>query len=289
MNNEQVAHLWANKSRSAAKGSSFYFDGDTIYSYGPHFPIARHYKGIVLYTSRTYSVTTAKHKGIVCSAMSHLPSFMVDDVTKDPSGADVKAYAERLKLQAMVLSRPRDPQFRIEHLQRITDEANKFCSTFGFKTRFQMPDEVTLEALREKSKQAQAKKAKQTAERNARIERENAEAITEWIAGRRAMLPYTVQTVYLRARHAACESINGNEPDGLIMETSRGARVPLADAQRAFRFVMLKREKGWRRNGETFPVGEFQLEAVNEQGVVAGCHRVAWAEIERFAKTQNWI
>jgi len=289
MNNEQVAHLWANKSRSAAKGSSFYFDGDTIYSYGAHFPIARHYKGVVLYTSRTYSVTTAKHKGIVCSAMSHLESFMVDDVTKDPSGADVKGYTERLKLQATILSRSRDPQFHIENLQRITDEANKFCSTFGFKTRFQMPDEVTLEALREKSKQAQAKKAKQTAERNARIEREKVEAITEWISGKRSMIPYTVQTVYLRARHAACESINGNEPDGFIMETSRGARVPLADAQRAFRFVMLKREKGWRRNGETFPVGEFQLEAVNEQGVIAGCHRVAWAEIERFAKTQNWI
>lgn len=53
--------------------------------------------------------------------------------------------------------------------------------------------------------------------------------------------------------------------------------------------VTAMREKGWHRNGETFKVGNFQLDAVNAQGVVAGCHTILWDEIERFARTQGWV
>lgn len=31
-----------------------------------------------------------------------------------------------------------------------------------------------------------------------------------------------------------------------------------------------------------------QLDAVNEFGIVAGCHRVSWAEADRFAMAQGW-
>ena len=41
---DMVAHLWAHKSQDFARnpGHNFYFHGDTIYSYGSHFPVARH-------------------------------------------------------------------------------------------------------------------------------------------------------------------------------------------------------------------------------------------------------
>lgn len=73
------------------------------------------------------------------------------------------------------------------------------------------------------------------------------------------------------------------------METSKGARVPLADAERTFRFANSLRAKGWHRNGETHNIGNYQIDAINEFGVVAGCHRVSWDEIDRFAKSQNWV
>lgn len=34
MNNSMVAHLWANESKESANGSNFYFEGESIYSYG---------------------------------------------------------------------------------------------------------------------------------------------------------------------------------------------------------------------------------------------------------------
>lgn len=85
------------------------------------------------------------------------------------------------------------------------------------------------------------------------------------------------------------------EGDGLPgesaeMVTSRGARVPLADAERAYRFAQAVRNRaeGWHKNGETCPVGMYQLDAVNASGIVAGCHRVSWEEVDRFAVSQGW-
>jgi len=71
MNNQQVAHLWANQSKGSAKGSNFYFEGDTIYSYGSHFPIAKIYGNTILFTTKNYSSTTAKHKSYTTRAIDH--------------------------------------------------------------------------------------------------------------------------------------------------------------------------------------------------------------------------
>lgn len=99
--------------------------------------------------------------------------------------------------------------------------------------------------------------------------------INAWLAGNRASLPNNVPTM-LR--------VEGSE-----VVTSRGARVPRTEARLAFKFAMSKRSTGWHRNGEQFKVGMYHLDAVNENGLVAGCHRISWQELERFGKLQGWM
>lgn len=41
MNNSMVAHLWANEMKEFANGSNFYFEDESIYSYGRHFEVGR--------------------------------------------------------------------------------------------------------------------------------------------------------------------------------------------------------------------------------------------------------
>ena len=41
MNNSMVAHLWANEKKESARGSNFFFEGRSIYSYGYHFEVGR--------------------------------------------------------------------------------------------------------------------------------------------------------------------------------------------------------------------------------------------------------
>jgi len=286
MNNQEVAHLWANQSRERAKGSSFYFEGDTIYSYGSHFPIARHYKGVILFTTKDYSRTTARHKSETLSACSHKTVFQVVNPASDPSGADVKNYAGQIADLSTKAARARTSDFVLKMLQSEVDEANSFCERFGFKTRFTMPDNI--DELKAKARASAERERKQKAAADAKFEREAQEVIAQWKSGElTGSLSHRIEKVYLRALAVLDDSL----PLGgsMNMETSKGARVALSEAERAFRFCIIARARGWHRNGDQFKVGDYQLDAVNEQGVVAGCHRIGWDEIERFAKTQGWL
>src|SRR5579872_324467 len=93
---DEIAHLWAHsKTQDDARnpGGNFYFSGDTIYSYGSHFPIARHVtneqgQAAILFTNQTYSNTTAKHIGQVRRAIPHgVPVFEVHN----PAQHDLKS------------------------------------------------------------------------------------------------------------------------------------------------------------------------------------------------------
>ncbi len=234
---------------------------------------------MILFTSKSYSVTTAKHKGIVLRACSHLTIFTVANPLSDPSGNDVKDYKHEVEFMATKAAKARKPAQDLEALERSVAEANLFCETFGFKTRFQMPD--NLDELKAKAKASAEREGKARAAKLAKFEAECAETVQQWLDNQAVSIPYQYGKVLLRVKPSS---------DGpLSMETSKGATVPLDEAEKAFRFAMIQRKRGWHKNGEQFKVGDYHLDAVNEQGVIAGCHRITWEEIERFAKAQNWI
>lgn len=112
----QLAHVWAQQVQEygSSSNSRFYFQGDTIYSYGSHFPIARfvkkadalgEYPGIVFFTTREYSVTTSGHKHLVRGALRGLNVLIVEleRVTISPADAlaalwhDVRKLADEHK------------------------------------------------------------------------------------------------------------------------------------------------------------------------------------------------
>lgn len=79
--NAMVAHVWAQRTNSSGRSSNgnFYFEGDTIYSYGSHFPIARFVEGefegkqLVLFNPESRSVSTSGHQRYVQDALRGLP------------------------------------------------------------------------------------------------------------------------------------------------------------------------------------------------------------------------
>ena len=69
-NHSEVSHYWANKIQPQGKACNMFFEGDIIYSYGYHFPMAKHINdNLILFTSKGYSVSTSKHLGITRSAI----------------------------------------------------------------------------------------------------------------------------------------------------------------------------------------------------------------------------
>jgi hypothetical protein len=276
-----VAHLWAHKSQDSARTprGNFYFSGDTISSYGSHFPIARHItrkgENAVLFTTRGYSSTTAGHKSTVAGACSHLTTFHVDDVNsadREPG----KQFAEYRKqyvetARRYVKSRQNKP-YVLESLRRLVNEANDFARFFALRSRLSLPD--NLETMTEECK-AIEKREKQRKQREAtKRQREAQERLQKWIDGQIDYCPSDCgQSIRLR--------IARNE-----LQTSRGARIPLAHAVKAFRILKRLHDKGqaYQRNGHTIHLGQFALDSLDTEGnVTAGCHTVAWEEIARVA------
>lgn len=288
VNSDQVAHLWANKTQSEARNpnSSIYFNGDTIYSYGSHFPIARHIerkgKSAVAFTTRDYSVTTSSHKSTVASAARHLTVFTVSDVESDRADtikANLADYKARITSELLKAKRARNrAKWHLQSAETLINEGNQYAQFYGYKAQFAQPEDWQAQVQKaEASARAENECKRKQAETQ---RRERLEALEQWKQGASVGYRFYDLPVSLRV-------IGDN--DNREMETSLGARVPLAEAEKAFRFAWIQRARGWHRNGEQFTVGHYNLDAVNEQGVIAGCHRVAWPEIERFAKAQDWI
>lgn len=103
--NQQIAQAFANGATSGKSGNMF-IDGDTIYSYGYHFPIATRLRdGLYLFNNIGYSNTTAKHKNHVSAAISGKKIITRHDHDGSNWGrTSLKidtAYLEELKAEAL--------------------------------------------------------------------------------------------------------------------------------------------------------------------------------------------
>lgn len=320
----QVAHLWANRSQPSARNGNrtVYFNGDTIYSYGGHFPMATWahkpgYGDVVLLNTNSYSISTSRHQRYVRQALA-------DDVkivpVKDPLGTgernlagavkDAEAAFKKLKLGRgewlirdykrqteivakvadwYVLPMPTLPVVTAEMRAKIMERQAADVGRAERKRR--------SEALRERSVMlGVAKAAGFVPPENFNVENDVAwEAVrdqiyffnkawhkrsieekrADWQAGLSVALPWEAQKpVMLRAIKSR-------------VETSQGATFPLADGIKAVAFIRSVKANGksWHRNGETLPVGGFQVDHIDSEGnVKAGCHDIANSEIERLAK-----
>src|SRR6267154_4925390 len=125
----EIPHLWAHKVQENARNAhgNLYFDGETIYSYGSHFPIARHVvnnptkknpKPAVLFTTPSYSVTTSGHISAVRSAIpKDVPVFHVYSPDSRPKES-LEGYVKSIELTARAASERKMETTRNEDVQR---------------------------------------------------------------------------------------------------------------------------------------------------------------------------
>jgi len=112
-----------------------------------------------------------------------------------------------------------------------------------------------------------------------RTARRRADLVSKWRAGGGlSTLPYDAPTL-LRRRDD-------------IVQTSRGAEVPLRDARRLYALVNSCRARGvaWAPSGlRQVQIGGFTVSNIGADGTLtAGCHVIPWEEIARFATSQGW-
>ena len=275
---DMVAHLWANQSQESARNvcGNFYFAGDTIYSYGSHFPIARFAehrgKKCVLMTTRTYSTTTSRHIQLARGASRNHTTFYVPDVMELNHKANLKHFAAKIIEDAKKAKRARlHKGYLLSDLEAYVGKCNQYAEFFGLKTRFTMPTDLDLAAEREKAKAAAAIEDRRKQRKLEEDLKKATELLDQWKLGD-SVATYTLwplQDTYLRVKDD-------------VLETSRGAEVPLKHAIRIL--PLIRSGQPYQRNGHTEHVGHFALDSIDAEGNVSiGCHFVKRAEIERIA------
>ena len=281
--NQDISHAWFHQTEGTeGRANSMFFEGDIIYSYGRHFPIARArvLPGVTLFTTDGYSISTAKHINHVRQAIPGTETvFTVPNVLANSKSEHKQNYSSlKLEIQAKLVKASRartNKEFYLTEAQRLAAMLDKYSKTFklGYKTIVLPVDlsEIKEAVDKERKRQAAKKKREQAA-----IQKENAEKIQSWIAGEHVNLP-RMDKVYLR--------VTGDR-----IETTQYAHFPVDDARRAFKLIKRCKDagKGWARNGETIELGHYRIDAIRANGtVIAGCHTVQYDEIERIAAIIN--
>lgn len=294
MNNSQVCHLWANQARETGKGSNLFFEGETIFSYGRHFPIAT-FTGtidetgaqIVLFNADTYSNSTARHQTHVRRALHGLNVRVIECLNVLIDDHESKMQWFENEFNDSIIKAMRARTYAAHHYENAARFA---CNARAYGRAFMgaIPQWALQGISEELTARIKAEKDKKESAKREAIKKERAEfekRVVDWQQGNDSLdgiENYSAMPVYLRMK------------DSDTVETTRGASVTLENARKLYVLVRHARGRtdGARENiRRDMPIIDgFNVRNIDHDGnVTIGCHHLEWAQIEQFAKLQGWI
>lgn len=287
MNNRDVAHAWAHQNRDRANGSNFYFEGDTIYSYGRHFPIARidAAEQTVWFTTDGYSSTTAKHKSLARQAIpSRYRVALVPDPLLPSSG--IRYYLNHFKALA-----------GRRHTERWASDFNYTASQYrifrecyngvpglnptNFDALTELFNRVGADVaefwrLRDATAADRAKAAKKRA---GKAREKMAEKIAKFHAGE-------IGPGVEFKKVLGCDLLRVYRGE---VQTSQGVTFGVDDAKTFWmhlgHIIRGALDFDARADGLVLNFGQFRLDRIVEGTIYAGCHKIDRSEVIRFAES----
>lgn len=288
--NKELAHHWWYNTDPAAVGhaSNFYWSGDTIYSYGPHFPIARKTKQGVLYNRNRFSQTTSKHQLYVrCAIPRGMSVVEVDNV----NAHTVKEHRNNrdLLLQGIIYELDKagyaPEKVKVPVRRKLIFELNNYklyCKKFnmpeipartdvvlpkGWKKHF---DSNILQVLEDLESEHQFKVGERRAANRhiGSIEDSQEKAKTEIEAWKK----HKRKSIFRRA--VAFLRIS---KDGDHVETSQGVTVTKDQFLKGY--VLLSRIDAGSEELGGKVADRYDIQGVSEKYVQVGCHNIPREEI----------
>ena len=290
----ELPHIWANGVTDYGRNTSNQsFQNGVYFSYGTAIAEVRYHpktkEKYYILNSTSYSITTSGHQSAVRSSIpAGTRVFRIDGKTMglnrvvpmDFKTAGTQLFQHAIEMAAQTEGKAERSRKYKSYLEQEAagwmekaQEINKF---FGLRRKVDKDTVTRIKEAAQKSEREAKRLAKEREERAKVVEDEDLE---KWVMGGNVYRLFYNSPVRLR--------IQPSNPETL--ETSLGATVSVTTAKRALSFILSKRASGWHENGEKFQLDNYRLNAVNNTGIVAGCHTIKWDEIERFAKTQGWI
>jgi len=285
LNADNVAHVWAYQSQNEARtpNNSFYFYNETIYSYGSHFPIAKHItnsqgqKGI-LFTTRSYSNTTSKHLHKTWAAIPdkeniiycHNPHFTVND--------NLTVWDREINALYQSLSKAKKPEKYLFELHKLKGTIFKYCTFMGVE----IPEAISLKLeITNKAEVFSIIEKEQAikAEIEARTEKEKQKEINKQLKKFRAFERFNLYSKYSYLRY--------NETTQRI-ETSQRIEIPLEAAKRLYKTIkeaLKDINNPTQQILQNLKILDYQVKNVQKSFIEIGCHKIEMKEINKLAKT----
>lgn len=353
MNNSMVAHLWANEKQESANGSNFYFEGESIYSYGRHFEvgrIVRNKRGEKAYLINDIyrSSSTSKHQCCVRNAI--------------PTGSKVFSVGYNMSNtgnMAFVTSGLESIKDAIEKYKKARTELSYRDIWGAFKNLMdyiEFFDMGTPQRLLKKSANEWLRTNHELSYKSDKIKREHVRelkhifqillnhqalevlgtvnVIVDEVCGEGTWIKYSERSERWRKGEEERERIKlerlrkeeearykdfdekleewksgeinflntpfyipGEKPNawirikGNIIETSKQIKIGIAEARKLWRAVSAMHRGAEFRHGlvEDITGHQWSLNRYENDLLTAGCHRMAYNEMERIAKQLGWV
>lgn len=306
--NSECAHIWSTQSQDhgTTSNGNLYFNNDTIYSYGSHFPIARFIDSdTVLFTTKHYSMTTNQHMSLVWQAIPrYIKIFYV------PYIENINYYhIENIKYIASEVSeyirkgtysrqncQSNYWQYAINEIDKLHEYAKYFKQIGNIKLNKGLSEvyNYDIEDLQRLADNMQAKIQRYESEKNCIQDEKNRQNIeTEkqniaiWKTGDTtySYFPYSRYT-YLR--------IKDNK-----IETSKGANIPIIGCRRIWQLIqsiingdctfnqIQSTDIYSKINKAFYP---YHLHNIDSTGnITVGCHYIPYTELEDIARQLGYI
>jgi hypothetical protein len=259
----KVAHLWANKEQEEAtnQGRSFFFNRETIYSYGRHFPIAKHVQDqagndYILFTERGYSNTTSKHISITRGACRN--SEVVFCYNPDNGHeSNFKYWFDEIEAEINKLAKARKPEIYLNNIEYVATKVKRYSQFTGANIPINLIEAMKITdkdqyAGYQESRIEQAKQAQKKAE--IELKKRHEEELEKWLNFETNRLYLNNGSDYLRVN-----------PENDRIETTQAVHIPNEIARRLWLSI----------KENTIKVGDKVLNySINEAGkhIKIGCH-----------------
>ncbi len=277
----ELAHQFAHQLTENARttNNSMFIDKDTIYSYGRHFAIAKHVNGKVLFTTRRYSNTTAKHIRHVLNACNHLDRIYCYDPSESPR-LNFEAMLKEIKGCLLGLDKAKKPENYIEPAKRVLNRAEQYAEFMGVPVPAELTDLIkSAETGEYKIYLAgeSARIAKEKKEREELQAKHDKKALSQWrkFKGETRLYNRIGDRDYLRY-------------NGKRIQTSQGVEIPVEVAKRAHNWILSTIKAGGCNGTCEYMILDFKVTAVTPELVTIGCHKLEIGEIKSIAKLLNW-
>lgn len=285
----EAAHIWASQSQYEGRASRVFFEGEIIYSYGRHFPVARfapEYGDIVLFTSRGYSSSTGKHKGVIRAAIPDSYQVIYCDDVSRPASHNLGIWEDKVNyLREKFADSSRKPtraRLALE-IASFTNAARAYCDALKIDapaftcTTTDEDDAREYGAIAERKRDANRETRRIEQDRIRKLEA--AERFALWLTGENVYSGgFELYPTTLR--------LKGEE-----IQTSRGAKIPVDDALKIYPLLERTKRGGGKLEAglHNINLGQYRFNSFDGNTLVVGCHSIAWNEIEKMAKQLHLI